>query len=133
MSPNPEWKYVKLINSSTSFVSNRKLLSHDVIFYLLKALENADSDLSAVIENDLVLLGKKSISPLIQALDYPDEKVKGHVAMSLIRIGSDSLEPLLKAYGDKPELAWMVDFIVSEIQGKQEDTSDEEYINSIAS
>jgi HEAT repeat protein len=133
MSPNRVKKYVKLINYPSFLISNKKLLSNHVVLYLLKALESADPKLTADIENDLVNIGQRAIDPLITALESSNSKVKKHAAMALIRIGNDSIDPLLAEYGNKPEFAWMVEFISTEIKGTEASIAKDSYCESIAS
>ena len=133
MSPKRAQKYVTLINDPLFFFSKKKLLSNHVVFYLLKALESADAGLTADIENDLVNIGDKAIMPLLVALESPNSKVQKHAAMALIRIGNQVIVPLLNEYRNKPDRKWMVDFIISEIQGYQTLEVDKKCFETMAS
>lgn len=133
MSLTRDLKFIKLANYSSTFISNRKLLSHEIVLYLLKALENADYQLSVDIENDLVKIGKTAIKTLIKSLENSNEKVRSHVAMVLIRIGADIIEPLVNEYENRPDYDWLVDFIISEIKGSQKAIVNDDYHKSMAS
>jgi HEAT repeat protein len=125
--------FMRLIKYSSVFDSNKKIFSNDLVLYLLKALESSEYPLSADIENDLVKLGKKAIKPLVRVLESPNTKVRSYAAMALIRIGSDIVEPLKKEFEGKEEYQWMVDFIVSEINGSSEPLANGNFFKSIAS
>lgn len=82
---------------------------------LFEILKNSDPVLSAIIENQLVDLGKFQIDQIVKGLASSNSIIKKHAAMTLIRIGPDSIAPLVNEYSNKKELCWMIDFIVGEI------------------
>jgi HEAT repeat protein len=126
-------KIKKLISYPSNFISGKRLLSNNVVVYLLKALENADYQLCVDIENDFVVIGKRAIKYLIKALESSNKQVQRHAAMALIRMGSDVIAPLLNEFNNKPDKTWLADFIINEIQQKQEITIQNKFQKSIAS
>jgi HEAT repeat protein len=126
-------KLKKLVDYSSRFISSKRFLSHDVVFYLLKALETSDYQLSVDIENDLVSIGDKAILPLLNALNSPNGKVRSTAAMALIRIGVDCIEPLMSLNFEKESDKWLRDFIIAEILGSQSVLENKKTYKSIAS
>jgi hypothetical protein len=129
---NRGYQMMRLLSGRSPILLGKNILSHDVVYYLIKALENADASLSSDIENDLVRIGKKSIMPCIEALKNPNQKVRKHAAMALIRIGVDSIEPLSVTKASSPEMEWAVEYIVSEILGSQQALSQQNLAQPLA-
>ncbi|OGI00661.1 MAG: hypothetical protein A2104_06390 [Candidatus Melainabacteria bacterium GWF2_32_7] len=107
---------IKLIKSCAD---KSKKFPKDVIPYLLKASENADNKTRNDIENHIVKMGESAIPTLINALRNSKGTTRALIAMTLIRLGSASIEPLQVAYEKNLENQWIVNYIVSEIQGTQ--------------
>ena len=107
--PNPI-KLIKNIESGRKFPK-------EVVPYLLQAVETADYKTKSEIENQIVKIGKDAIQSLIDALASTKGTARAVAAMSLIRIGGSSLEPLKTTYKNNPELGWVVNYIVNEIEG----------------
>ena len=124
---------MRLVNYYSNIASNKKILAHDVVSFLLKVLENADYQLCVDIENDLVKFGNKAIKYLVSGLESSNNQVRRHSAMALIRIGSECIEPLKNEYNNKPHYQWMVDFIITEINDIDDFLIDDNYCISIAS
>ncbi len=109
------------IISSIGFISekDRSYTLSDHISYLLKASENAEPKIKSKIENHLVKLGRKAVPSLVSALFESEGQTRGLVAMALIRIGAPSISCLEQVAQDNPELGWITDYIIREIQGSQ--------------
>ena len=120
MSLTTKLRVMRLIKNPSFNDSKNIALSHDMALYLLKALESADKSLYADIENDLVDLGEDAIKPLIKSLNHKHPKVRSCAAMALIRIGNKAIDPLMKEYLPKQEYHWMLEYIVSEINGSDD-------------
>ena len=109
------------IISSIGFISekDRAYSLADHISYLLKASENSDAKIKSKIENHIVKLGKKAVPALVESLFETDGPTRGMVAMILIRIGTPSITYLEQAVKNNPELNWISDYIIREIEGSQ--------------
>ena len=71
------------------------------------------------IENHIVKLGKKAVPALVESLFETAGSTRGMIAMILIRIGTPSISYVEKAVQNNPELNWISDYIISEIEGSQ--------------
>lgn len=105
----------------------------EFVLNLLESLETAEYQLRVDIENDLVKMGKMSVSELVNALDSSNKLVRSHSAMALIRIGNDSIEPLLDKYLNSIEHNWMLSFIIAEITGSTALLDYSNYCETLAS
>ena len=133
MSLPRDLKLIRLIKDASELNQKKRIFSNDIVVYLLKALENADRQLSADIENDLVMLGERAVNPLVKALSSSNEKVRGCAAMALIRIDNGVEKSLKLARTKKPDLAWVIDFIISQISGKKIIPVKNNHVKAIAS
>ncbi|MDD3150835.1 MAG: hypothetical protein PHV68_08370 [Candidatus Gastranaerophilales bacterium] len=101
---------IKLIKSKEKFPK-------ETVPYLLQALETADNNMKARIENKIVEMGENAVEDLVIALKNTGGSIRGTVAMALIRIGNDCIEPLKNVfYGEK---RWVADYIINEINGSK--------------
>lgn len=86
---------------------------------LVEDLFEADNKTRIQIENDIVSLGKSAVSYLVNCLNEVKGQVRGIIAMSLIRIGRDSILELKQFAIQKPAMAWVANYLISEIECKQ--------------
>jgi hypothetical protein len=91
----------------------------EVIPYLLGAVENCDAKTRNEIENRLVQMGDIAVSDLIINLKSATGAIRGLIAMVLIRLGASSIDPLRDACIDTPDLLWMAEYIINEIEGSK--------------
>ncbi len=82
---------------------------------ILSKLENADVKSKNVLENELVTIGGQAVPELVKNLSVVRGTVRGVVAMTLIRIGAPSVEFLKKAAADNKDLAWVAQYLITEI------------------
>jgi len=105
---------IKLIKNNSDL--GRKF-PKEVIPYLLKAAENSDAVIRNDIENQIVKIGESAVTTLVDSLKTSTGFTRAIVAMSLIRIGHSSVSHLKNACKNNPELDWIVDYIIREIEG----------------
>ena len=89
-------------------------MNNSVADILLK-LENADVKSKNALENELVTIGGQAVPELVRNLSVVRGTVRGVVAMTLIRIGAPSVEFLKKAAADNKDLAWVAQYLITEI------------------
>lgn len=82
---------------------------------ILSKLENADVKSKNALENELVTIGGQAVPELVKNLSIVRGTVRGVVAMTLIRIGAPSVEFLKKAAADNKDLAWVAQYLITEI------------------
>lgn len=82
---------------------------------ILSKLENADVKNKNALENELVTIGGQAVPELVKNLSVVRGTVRGVVAMTLIRIGAPSVEFLKKAAADNKDLAWVAQYLITEI------------------
>ena len=82
---------------------------------ILGKLETADNTTKNKIENILVDQGKAVVPELVHQLQVVRGVKRGVVAMTLIRIGAPSVEFLKKAAADNKDLAWVAQYLITEI------------------
>lgn len=82
---------------------------------ILSKLENADVKSKNALENELVTIGGQAVPELVRNLSVVRGTVRGVVAMTLIRIGAPSVEFLKKAAADNKDLAWVAQYLITEI------------------
>lgn len=82
---------------------------------ILSKLENADVKSKNAMENELVTIGGQAVPELVKNLSVVRGTVRGVVAMTLIRIGAPSVEFLKKAAADNKDLAWVAQYLITEI------------------
>ncbi len=82
---------------------------------ILSKLENADVKSKNALENELVTIGGQAVPELVKNLSVVRGTVRGVVAMTLIRIGAPSVEFLKKAAADNKDLAWVAQYLITEI------------------
>ena len=82
---------------------------------ILSKLENADVKSKNALENELVTIGGQAVPELVRNLSVVRGTVRGVVAMTLIRIGAPSVEFLKKADADNKDLAWVAQYLITEI------------------
>ncbi len=113
-------KITDIINS-VGFISekSRNYTLSGNISYLLEVSENSGPAIKSKIENYLVKLGKKAVPGLIEALYDTSGPTRGMVAMALIRIGRPSVRYLERTAENNPELNWISDYIINEIEGSK--------------
>lgn len=105
---------IKLIKNNSDL--GRKF-PKEVIPYLLKASENADAKTRNDIENQIIKIGESAIPTLVNSLETTTGSTRALIAMSLIRIGHSSINHIKSACKNNPELNWVADYIVREIEG----------------
>jgi len=105
---------IKLIKNNSDL--GRKF-PKEVIPYLLKAAENSDAQTRNDIENQIVKIGESAIPTLVNSLEISTGSTRALVAMSLIRIGFSSINCLNTACRNNPELNWIAEYIIREIEG----------------
>lgn len=81
--------------------------------------EAQDNKARARIENEIVELGKNAVPFLVNSLTELKGQVRGIVAMSLIRIGLDSVSELKKFASENQHMAWVANYLISEIECNQ--------------
>jgi hypothetical protein len=89
----------------------------DHIYYMLKASESSDAVSRSNIENHIVKIGENAVPALIKYLLDSKGVNRGLAAMALIRIGEVSIYHLKKMAEKTPEMNWVSEYIISEIQG----------------
>lgn len=104
---------IKLVKTS---VETRKFPS-EVILYLLKASENADTKTRSEIENHLVKIGEDGIPILVNRLKTSTSSIKALISMVLIRLGRPSIKYLKAEFNNDARFEWVVDYIINEIEG----------------
>ena len=79
---------------------------------ILSMLNESDKN---EIENMLVGIGTPAVPELVEQLQVVRGLKRGVVAMTLIRIGAPSVEFLKKAAADNKDLAWVAQYLITEI------------------
>ena len=82
---------------------------------ILSKLENADVKSKNALENELVTICGQAVPELVRNLSVVRGTVRGVVEMTLIRIGAPSVEFLKKAAADNKDLAWVAQYLITEI------------------
>jgi hypothetical protein len=99
--------------------NNKEFSLSSYICYLLKAAENCDAKLRAEIENNIVMLGIKTVPYLIDSLMTVKGAARGLAAMAIIRMGVSTIETLKNTASKTPDFVWMAEYIINEIVGTQ--------------
>ena len=87
----------------------------DKLQEILTKLDTADNTTKNQLENELVNIGTSAVPVLVEQLQVAKGVKRGVVAMTLIRIGAPSVEFLKKAAADNKDLAWVAQYLITEI------------------